>query len=139
MTTSVHGIHHVTCIAGNAQENLDFYVSLLGMRLVKKSVNQDDPNTPHWFWANYDGTRVAPHSSLTMFGWPTSNYFARAGVGQTHHIAFRADNALQLAQYRDLLQSMNVEVTPVLERQFYSSIFFSAPDGLLIEIATDNA
>jgi glyoxalase family protein len=133
------GIHHITGMTHDVHAMTDFYRRTLGLRLIKKSVNQDDPNTPHWFWANYDGTRVAPHSSLTMFGWPTSNYFARAGIGQTHHIAFRADNAMQLAQYRDLLESMNVEVTPVLERQFYSSIFFSAPDGLLIEIATDNA
>src|SRR3712207_8640639 len=42
----------------------------LGMRLVKRSVNQDDPGTRHWFWANYDGAAVAPHSSYTLFGWP---------------------------------------------------------------------
>ena len=55
MTNSVHGIHHVTCIAGNAQENLDFYAGLLGMRLVKKSVNQDDPGTYHLFYADRVG------------------------------------------------------------------------------------
>jgi glyoxalase family protein len=133
------GIHHVTGMTNDVFAMSDFYATSLGLRLVKKSVNQDDPSTPHWFWANYDGARVAPHSSLTMFGWPTSNYRARAGVGQTHHIAFRASDRDQLADWRMRLKADGVDVTDVLERQFYSSIFFSAPDGLLIEIATDDA
>ena len=56
MAPSVHGIHHVTCIAGDAQENLDFYVGLLGMRLVKKTVNQDDIQTYHLFFADDKGS-----------------------------------------------------------------------------------
>ncbi len=131
------GIHHITGMTSDVFMMSDFYQAALGLRLIKKSVNQDDPNTPHWFWANYDGRNVAPHSSLTMFGWPTSNYYARPGVGQTHHIAFRADDVEQLHAWRALLQPMNVQVTAVLERQYYSSIFLTAPDGLLIEIATD--
>jgi glyoxalase family protein len=132
------GIHHVTGMTNDVHAMTDFYEAALGLRLVKRSVNQDDPATPHWFWANYDGTRVAPHSSLTMFGWPTSNYRARAGVGQTHHVAFRADNVEQLHAWSDHLRGMDVEVTPVLKRQYYSSIFVTAPDGLLLEIATDS-
>ena len=85
-----------------------------------------------------DGKQVAPHSSLTMFGWPTSNYRARAGVGQTHHVAFRADDVEQLGAWHDHLSSMQLDVTPVLRRQYYSSVYFTAPDGLLMEIATDS-
>jgi glyoxalase family protein len=62
----VNGLHHVTCIAGPAQENLDFYAGVLGMRLVKKSVNQDDPGTYHLFYADAAG---APGSDLTFFPW----------------------------------------------------------------------
>ena len=131
------GIHHITGMTNDVHMMSEFYEQALGLRLVKKSVNQDDPATPHWFWANYDGRQVAPHSSLTMFGWPTSNYRARPGVGQTHHIAFRAADVEELHAWHDHLSSMTLEVTPVLRRQYYSSIFFSAPDGLLIEIATD--
>ena len=133
------GIHHITGMTNDVYTMSAFYLEALGLRLIKKSVNQDDPNTPHWFWANYDGMRVAPHSSLTMFGWPTSNYRARAGVGQTHHIAFRAHNVHELEQWQEHLQSMSLEVSPILERQYYSSVFFTAPDGLMIEIATDHA
>jgi glyoxalase family protein len=53
--TTVNGLHHVTCIASNPQKNLDFYAGILGMRLVKKSVNQDDPKTYHLFYADAEG------------------------------------------------------------------------------------
>jgi glyoxalase family protein len=63
---NVSGLHHVTAIAGPAQENLDFYTGILGMRLVKKSVNQDDPGTYHLFYADAEGH---PGSDLTFFPW----------------------------------------------------------------------
>jgi glyoxalase family protein len=65
--TSITGIHHVTCIAGDAQENLDFYTGVMGMRLVKKSVNQDSPDTYHLFFADGD---AHPGTDLTFFPWP---------------------------------------------------------------------
>ena len=63
----VHGLHHVTCIAGDPQENVDFYTRVLGMRLVKRSVNQDVPDTYHLFYA--DG-EAHPGADLTFFPWP---------------------------------------------------------------------
>jgi glyoxalase family protein len=63
----VKGLHHITAIAGPAQENLDFYTGVLGMRLVKKSVNQDDPGTYHLFYADAEGH---PGTDLTFFPWP---------------------------------------------------------------------
>jgi glyoxalase family protein len=65
-TSGVHGLHHITCIAGPAQENLDFYAGVLGMHLVKKSVNQDDPGTYHLFYADAEGS---PGTDLTFFPW----------------------------------------------------------------------
>ena len=62
----VNGLHHVTAIAGPAQENLDFYAGVLGMRLVKRSVNQDDPGTYHLFYADAEGS---PGTDLTFFPW----------------------------------------------------------------------
>ncbi|HTG35035.1 MAG TPA: ring-cleaving dioxygenase [Thermoanaerobaculia bacterium] len=62
----VNGLHHITAISGPAQENLDFYAGVLGMRLVKKSVNQDDPGTYHLFYADAEGH---PGSDLTFFPW----------------------------------------------------------------------
>jgi glyoxalase family protein len=77
--SKIHGIHHITCIAGDPQENLDFYVGLLGMRLVKKSVNQDDPKTYHLFYADAEGR---PGTDLTFFPW-TGGVPGRKGVGLT--------------------------------------------------------
>jgi len=62
----VNGLHHITAIAGQAQENLDFYAGVLGMRLVKRSVNQDDPGTYHLFYADAEGH---PGTDLTFFPW----------------------------------------------------------------------
>lgn len=73
----ITGIHHITAIAGNAQENLDFYTGVLGMRLVKKSVNQDVVNTYHLFYA--DG-EAHPGTDLTFFPWPDAPPAVR-GIG----------------------------------------------------------
>src|SRR3954470_4354603 len=63
---AANGLHHITAISGNAQQNLDFYAGVLGMRLVKKSVNQDDPGTYHLFYADAEGH---PGTDLTFFPW----------------------------------------------------------------------
>jgi glyoxalase family protein len=79
----VNGLHHITAIAGPAQENLDFYAGVLGMRLVKRSVNQDDPGTYHLFYADAEGS---PGSDLTFFPWahlapPRAGYGMAMEVG----------------------------------------------------------
>jgi glyoxalase family protein len=79
----VNGLHHITAIAGPAQENLDFYVGVLGMRLVKKSVNQDDPGTYHLFYADAEGR---PGTDLTFFPWPQLAR-PRLGHGLAHEVA----------------------------------------------------
>jgi glyoxalase family protein len=74
---TVHGLHHITVIAGPAQENLDFYAGILGMRLVKRSINQDDPGTYHLFYADAEGH---PGTDLTFFPWANAAP-PRAGHG----------------------------------------------------------
>ncbi|MBX6365594.1 MAG: VOC family protein, partial [Gemmatimonadetes bacterium] len=133
----LHGIHHITGITDDIARADEFYHAALGLRLVKKSVNQDDLRTPHWFWASYDGRTVAPHSALTLFGWAGSTYYSRGGAGQTHHIAFRARDAEEQLAWRDHLLAQGVDVTPVMDRVYFRSIYFRAPDGLLLEVATD--
>jgi glyoxalase family protein len=131
------GIHHITGMTDDIERASDFYEEALGLAVVKKSVNQDDPETPHWFWANYDGTRVLPHSSWTLFGWTPRHPHARAGVGQTNHVAFRAADVEELKAWQEQLRSMELDVSAVIDSPFFSSINFSAPDGQLLEIATD--
>ena len=130
-------IHHVTGFTDDLGAADDFYTRALGLRLVKKSVNQDDPDTLHYFWANYDGERVLPSSDMTLFGWPARARRAREGVGQTHHVAFRADDEEQQLAWREHLLGLGLDVSPVRDRNYFKSIYFNSPDGLLIEIATD--
>jgi glyoxalase family protein len=134
---TLRGIHHITGITDDLERAGDFFEASLGLRLVKKTLNQDDGETKHFFWASYDGNRVAPNSALTLFGWPGSAHRARGGRGQTHHIAFRASSEEEQAEWRENLLAMGIEVSPVLDRKYFRSIYFQAPDGLLVEIATD--
>jgi glyoxalase family protein len=134
---ALSGIHHITGITGDLEEADRFYREALGLEMVKKTFNQDDAKTLHYFWANYDGRAVAPHSTLTLFGWDGSTYRARQGAGQTHHIAFRARDAEDQAAWREHLLSLGIQVTEVKDRQYFESIYFRAPDGMLLEIATD--
>src|ERR1700683_3533383 len=77
---SVNGIHHVTAIAGSAQGNIDFYAGVLGLRLVKRTVNFDDPLTYHLYY----GTEIgAPGTILTFFVWPHA-HGGRSGSGQVN-------------------------------------------------------
>jgi len=134
---ALEGIHHITGITDDMNRADEFYQSALGLSIVKKTVNQDDPSSAHWFWANYDRERVAPHSALTLFAWPRSGRRAHAGVGQTHHIAFRARSADEQNEWRDHLLSLGLDVSPIMDRTYFQSIYFRAHDGLLLEIATD--
>ncbi len=79
------GIHHVTCITADAPRNVDFYTRVLGLRLVKKSVNQDDPTVYHLFYADEEGS---PGSDITFFEYPGIRR-GRAGVGMVHTVQWR--------------------------------------------------
>jgi glyoxalase family protein len=131
------GIHHITGITDNLEAAGAFYEEALGLKLVKKTLNQDDGKTEHFFWANYDGRTVAPRSAFTLFGWPSSTHRARPGIGQTHHVAFRARSEEEQLAWREHILALGIPVSPVRDRKYFKSIYFQAPDGFLVEIATD--
>jgi glyoxalase family protein len=134
----LEGIHHISGITDDLERALDWYPEVLGLDVIKRTVNRDDGETHHYFWGARDGGGgVAPHSSWTLFGWPGSSYRSRGGVGQTHHVAFRAEDREEQAAWRDHLRGLGIQVTPVQDRTYFESIYFRAPDGLLLEIATD--
>jgi glyoxalase family protein len=81
----LEGIHHVTCITADAPRNVEFYAGLLGLRLVKKTVNQDEPSVYHLFYADEEGT---PGADLTFFEFPSTPR-GRAGDGMVHRIGWR--------------------------------------------------
>ncbi len=131
------GIHHISGITNDLERANEFYSTALGLRLVKRTVNQDDGSMRHHFLARYDGQNVAARSSLTLFEWPNDGRRAEGGYGQTHHVAFRASSSDEQLAWRDHLISLGLDVTTVQERKYFKSIYFRAPDGLLLEIATD--
>ena len=134
---ALHGIHHVSAITDDLVRAGEFYEQALGLRMVKKTTNRDDPDMLHYFWAAYDGQTVAPHSSWTLFGFPPHWNKTHGGVGQTHHVAFRAADEEEQRAWLDHLRSLDIPVSRVLDRTYFKSLYFKAPDGLLVEIATD--
>lgn len=134
MQTKVHGIHHVTAIAGLGQQTLDFYVHLMGLRLVKKSVNQDVPDTYHLFFADAAGT---PGTDLTFFLWPDMGP-ARPGAGFTAEVPFAIPPG-SLAYWQDRFSQAGVGVGPLEMRFGEKRLPFRDPQGLplaLIEAAS---
>ncbi len=124
----VHGLHHVTAIAGDAQENLDFYAGVLGMRLVKKSVNQDDPGTYHLFYADAAGH---PGTDLTFFPW-SQMPAGRKGVGLAVEVPL-AVPADSLPYWQARLAQFRVETAT--ETRFGEQVLtFSDPHGLDIAL-----
>src|ERR1051325_8998783 len=110
--TDITGIHHITCIAGNAQQNLDFYAGVLGMRLVKKSVNQDAPDTYHLFYA--DG-EAHPGADLTFFPWGDAPP-GRKGIGLASEISLAVPLGT-LGYWSDRLSRYGVEARDVEVRR----------------------
>jgi glyoxalase family protein len=97
----LEGIHHITCITADARKNVDFYARLLGLRLVKKTVNQDDPSVYHLFYADEQGS---PGSDLTFFEFPGVPN-GRAGDGMVHRIVSRVGSVEALDFWADRLGS----------------------------------
>lgn len=87
MNSSITGIHHVTAIASDPQRNIDFYAGLLGLRMVKKTVNFDDPTAYHLYYGDEAGS---PGSIVTFFYWPGMEAQGRVGAGQTTALVFSA-------------------------------------------------
>ncbi len=134
MQPSVHGIHHVTAIAGDPQENLDFYVGVMGLRLVKKSVNQDVTNTYHLFYADEKGT---PGTDLTFFPWPDMGP-ARLGVGFTVEVSFAAPPG-SLPYWRDRLSRAGVDLAREETRFGETVLPFRDPHGLPLALVATKA
>jgi glyoxalase family protein len=118
------GIHHVTAIAGDASRNLDFYTRILGLRLVKKTVNYDDPGTYHFYFGDEAGH---PGTILTFFPWAHAPK-GRGGVGLTQQTMFRVpESAIGYWAHRFVEKGVPHEA---IEKRFGQSVLtFTDPDG----------
>jgi len=123
------GIHHVTCIAGDPQQNMDFWVETLGLRLVKRSINQDDPSTYHFFFADAEGT---PGTSMTFFPWENLRQ-GKVGSGQVSRTAFRVPEG-SLDFWENRFDDYGVDYEDRVERFGETVLAFYDPDGLPVEL-----
>ena len=129
MNPSISGIHHVTAIAGAPQPNVDFYVGLLGLRMVKLTVNFDDPGTYHLYYGDAQGS---PGSVLTFFPWPGAPGGVR-GTGQATETAFSIP-ARSLGFWNERLRDAGITIQGPFGRFGDQVLGLSDPDGLEIEI-----
>jgi glyoxalase family protein len=123
------GLHHVTAIAGNPLRNLDFYSRTLGLRLVKRTVNFDDPGTYHFYYGDETGR---PGTILTFFPWEHAGK-GRVGVGETQQTAFRVPaHSLGYWMHRFIEKGVAHQA---LEKRFGESVLpFSDPDGMSLAL-----
>ncbi len=128
-STSVTGIHHITAIAGDPQENLDFYISVLGLRLVKKSINQDAPDTYHFFFADGEGN---PGTDLTFFPWPGMAP-RRPGAGVWGEIGFIIPPG-SMDWWEDHLKQKGITLAPREVRFGEPVLPFFDPHGMYLSL-----
>ena len=121
----LEGIHHVTCITADAPGNVDFYAGVLGLRLVKKTVNQDDPTVYHLFYADERGSAG---SDITFFEYPDSPR-GRAGAGMVHRIAFRVASNDSLDFWQERVGGERNDGSLVVED----------PESLALELVIDDS
>jgi len=126
------GIHHITCITADAPRNVDFYARVLGLRLVKKTVNFDAPDVYHLYYGDERGT---PGSILTFFEFPGAAR-GRAGAGMIHRLRWRVASEGSLSFWAERLGSEGVESVGGRDRQ---TLRFEDPDGLGLELAVVDA
>src|SRR5437879_7007767 len=128
MNGKIPGLHHVTAIASDPQRNLDFYVGLLGLRFVKRTVNFDDPGTYHFYFGDNRGT---PGTILTFFPWPDARRGIR-GTGQIETTAF-AISPESVSYWLDRFKEHHVTAEKI-SRFGEEGIRVIDPDGLLLEL-----
>ena len=125
----LEGIHHISAITGDARGNVEFYAGVLGLRMVKKTVNQDEPKIYHLFYGDEHGS---PGMDLTFFEYPGA---ARglAGAGMVHRIVWRVGSKQALEFWRERLVAAGVEPELIGE-----SLLFSDPEGLEHELVHEH-
>ena len=134
MKKKVAGLHHVTASASDPQRNLNFYVGLLGLRFVKRTVNFDDPGTYHFYFGDGRGT---PGTILTFFPWPGARRGIR-GTGQIEATAF-VISPNSISYWLDRFKQQHVTAEKTSQRFGEEVIRFTDPDGLLLELIASSS
>jgi catechol 2,3-dioxygenase-like lactoylglutathione lyase family enzyme len=127
----IAGIHHITLLVADVERSLAFYRNLLGMRLVKETVNDDDRSARHLIFGDAEGR---PGTLITCLEYPDLDE-GSVGRGSTHHFALAVDSEQELAAWKDYLVSRGIPTTDVMDRSDFKSIYLRDPDGHILEIA----
>jgi glyoxylase I family protein len=128
----IAGIHHVTVICQDVGRSVDFYRNLLGMRLVKQTVNEDDRGARHLFFGDEEGR---PGTIVTCLEYPELDE-GTVGRGSTHHFALAVESEEELAGWHGYLRSRGIPCTDVMDRRYFKSLYLRDPDGHIVELAT---
>jgi glyoxalase family protein len=126
------GIHHLTAVSARIRDNHQFYTKTLGMRLVKRSVNQDDTSAYHLFYADAKG---APGTDLTFFDWPVQP--ERRGTRSIIRTSLRVNGLDALQWWENHLRGKNVKVHPIAERDGRLTLDFEDPEGQRLALVDD--
>src|SRR6478672_323065 len=129
----LHGIHHLTAVSASIRENLRFYTRTMGMRLVKRSVNQDDVSAYHLFYADAIGT---PGTDLTFFDWAMPR--EERGTNSVTRTCLRVSGRNALEWWADRLTSMDVNHSGVSERDDRLVLDFEDGEGQRLTLIDDN-
>src|SRR5262245_16293122 len=129
----IQGLHHISIVSADAQRTVDFYTQVLGLRLVKQTVNFDDPGSYHLYFGDEIGR---PGTAVTFFEWPGAPK-GHPGMGGTHHFALRVADYDGLLKWKRRLTDLHLKVDGPLDRHYFTSIYFNDPDGTILEIATE--
>ena len=129
---ALHGIHHLTAVSASIRENLRFYTSVLGLRLVKRSVNQDDVSAYHLFYADAVGT---PGTDITFFDWEMPR--ERRGTGSIVRTGFRVREPEALDWWAKRLQAFGVTISPIAERDGRATLDFEDFEGQRLCLVDD--
>jgi glyoxalase family protein len=121
----IAGLHHVTLLCEDVERSVGFYRSLLGMRLVKQTVNDDDQGARHLFFGDEEGR---PGTLITCLEYPDLDE-GTVGRGSTHHFALSVES-------EEDLTARGIPVTDVMDRTYFKSIYLRDPDGHIVELAT---
>ena len=128
----LRGLHHITLICSSIDRATAVYRDVLGLRLVKQTVNHDDQSAKHFYFGDAVGT---PGTVITCMEYPQMEEGV-VGRGSTHHFAFTVESTEELDGWKHYLESRGVGCTERLDRTWFSSIYLRDPDGHVIEIAT---
>jgi catechol 2,3-dioxygenase-like lactoylglutathione lyase family enzyme len=127
----ITGLHHVTAITRDLDALTSFYRDVLGLALVAQEANPDDPEARHFWFGDADGNAG---TLVSFLEYPDLEAGA-AGAGGLHHFALAVASTEELQAWVEYLRSRDVEVTDVLERGRFRSIYLRDPDGRIVEIA----